>query len=210
MSLPAFEGFVLAGGHSVRMGVDKSLINWRGHRLVDRWISALQAIGAERTTVLHRDPSSLVTKADRVLVDRYGGQGPLDGVLTAIGESRCEFALIVAVDLVVIDPNLDERLLLSRLVEAAAVDGSSPPGRPPDVVAVRTPDDGLQLLLAAWRVESVIARLRSAFDGGERSVHALAETLAVTAVDLPAGSIGNLNRPSDLSSDTHGWSDAAD
>lgn len=182
------------------MGVDKASIVWRGSRLVDRWVAALATAGAERTIVLHREPDAIAPMAVTVRPDDHGGQGPLDGILTALEICRAPVAVIVAVDLVVLTPHFDESGLVGMLVARLAEVDLGEPGSitAPGVVAVRTPDDGLQLLASAWRVERAVENVRSRFGHGERSVHALAGSFAVGTLDLPAGSIGNLNRPEDL------------
>lgn len=191
VSAPAFEGFVLAGGRSIRMGRDKAFVEVGGRRLVDRWTSALGAVGATTTTVLHRDAETRIGEADvRVVTDRHGGQGPLDGLSTALGLCTTDVAVVVAVDLVAVSSELDEATVVRRLLEKHSLDDR-------DATAVRL-DGRLQLLLASWSVSTARAIVESAFERGVRAVHDLVPLLRIATIDLPTSSVRNVNRPDDL------------
>ncbi|TML12241.1 MAG: hypothetical protein E6G39_12150 [Actinobacteria bacterium] len=77
-------GAVLAGGSSSRMGRDKALIEVAGEPLVQRVARALTAAGAERVVVIGGDRRRIEALGLEVVADRFPGEGPLGGVLTAM------------------------------------------------------------------------------------------------------------------------------
>ena len=78
-------GVVLAGGASSRMGADKAFIEIEGEPMVVRAVGALRAAGAEPALVVGGDAARLGALGLDAVADRYPGQGPLGGVLTALG-----------------------------------------------------------------------------------------------------------------------------
>lgn len=115
----AFDGLVLAGGRSTRMGCDKAGLVLEGQTLLDRHIGLLRQLGASRVMVSRAAPGG-VSGADEVLVDREPGRGPVEGVALALGSSRNAHLLVVAVDL----PGLDGgwgREILARAVHGRGV-----------------------------------------------------------------------------------------
>src|SRR6478752_8950408 len=83
-------GFVLAGGKSTRMGRDKALLPWGEGTLVEHVAEVVRS-GVGNVTVIGRDVADLIPD-----------QGPLGGLLTALAGMKADWALMVAVDM----PNL--------------------------------------------------------------------------------------------------------
>lgn len=85
---PIISGFVLAGGKSLRMGRDKSLLEWGHHSLLDHMVQLLSTATS---------PVRVVGKQD--LPDKIQDRGPLGGILTALEVTTSDMNLVVAVDL---------------------------------------------------------------------------------------------------------------
>ena len=88
--------FILAGGSSRRMGCDKAGLKWGAHTLL------------EHMQTLLREVTPIVEVVGRgALPDRSPGDGPVEGIRTALAATTTEDNLIVALDL----PFLDVRIL---------------------------------------------------------------------------------------------------
>ena len=82
------NGFVLAGGKSLRLGRDKALLDWHGRTLLEHMVDLL-ASATDHVRVVGRDP----------VPDLVPGRGPLSGILTALETSETDSNIVVAVDL---------------------------------------------------------------------------------------------------------------
>lgn len=133
-------GFVLAGGHSSRMGRDKALLPYRDTVLVE-WIARQVEVAAGSATLVG-PPERYLFLGRPVLADLRPGCGPLAGIETALSATSAEFNLIVACDL----PNLT-RELLSGLLEAAMREEA-------DCTLPETPGVVRPPLCAVWRLRS--------------------------------------------------------
>lgn len=180
------HGFVLAGGLSRRMGIDKASVTWLGRPLVASAIDALTS--CDRVTVIHRRPETLATllgPSFEVISDDEGGQGPLDGLRTALHHSSSELTAILAVDLV--------------RVSRAVVDDMISTLDPSDVVAAAVGRSGQrQGLISVWRTVAARQVVDSWFAKGERSIHGLLATIDVRWVEVDDDLLRNVNTPGDL------------
>ncbi len=79
------------------MGRDKAYLPVSGGILVTRVAGAVEA--AAGNVALVGDPERYADLGYPVVADRYPGQGPLGGILTALGEKAAEWNLIVACDM---------------------------------------------------------------------------------------------------------------
>lgn len=147
-------GFVLSGGESSRMGVDKGLLEIDGVAVILRTARLVEMVAGPACVVggveMYRG-SGL-----RAIADDWPGAGPLGGIVTALRASEAEWNLIVACDL----PYLT-RLWLEFLVErarASAADAVVP-------INVR----GAEPLCAMYRTRCEAA-LRATLDEGTRKV----------------------------------------
>lgn len=182
-SLVSSHGFVLAGGESRRMGSDKAFVVWQGRTLLDRSIEALEP--CDRVSVIHRRPDHVRSMGVECIQDVDGGQGPLDGIRTALKHTVAEVVVVLAVDLVAV-----ERRHIEMLLESFA-DG--------DVVCgLRSPDGTRQVLAAAWATERARRIVDDAWAAGERSVHRLVERNSVRWIEVDRDVLRNVNTPEDL------------
>ena len=147
-------GFVLSGGESSRMGVDKGLLEIDGVAVILRTARLVEMVAGPACVVggveMYRGLGL------RAIADDWPGAGPLGGIVTALRASEAEWNLIVACDL----PYLT-RLWLEFLVErarASAADAVVP-------INVR----GAEPLCAMYRTRCEAA-LRATLDEGTRKV----------------------------------------
>lgn len=165
------------------MGRDKAFVEVDGVPMVRRVADALAAAGCSPVLTVGGDAARLAALGLDRVDDRWPGEGPLGGILTALDATRAD-TVVVATDL----PFLDGATIAS-LVAAAAAD--------PLADAVVATTDRLEPLCALWRARSA-QPLRAAFERGERAVHLAAEGLRLVRVRVDAGAVVNVNRPGDL------------
>ena len=169
--MTGFDGAVLCGGRSRRMGTDKALVEVDGRAMAVRVADALDAAGARVVTAVGGQADLLRRLELDVRADRWPGEGPLGGVITALAEAGTAPTVVVAAcDLLAPDPAL--LATLARLRDEGAVD-----------VVVPQVADRLQWVCAAWNRE-VVGALSECFATGERSLAAAASSLRIMRVPL--------------------------
>lgn len=184
--MTGFDGYVLCGGASRRMGRDKALLEVDGVAMARRVADALTAAGAGRVVAVGGDAAGLRALGLHHAPDRWPGEGPLGGVITALAQpGSAPVAVVLSCDLVHPDPAAIARLVADRA------------RRDCDVV-VPVVDGRHQWLHAVWhrRVESILADV---FLAGERSLAGAALVVGMTTVaDLGTGAVADADRPEDL------------
>jgi len=188
-------GYVLAGGASSRFGRDKALAELGGQTVLARMCDLVQAV----TGSVH-----VVSSAERypdfrtnIVEDRWPGQGPLGGIITALhattaSTNDCAWNLIVSCDM----PFLKHDWLTYMIERALA--GASPapvfiiPSEARDLlsdavkretqVIVPRSGYGLEPLCACWRT-STAGKLQRAFDEGMRKVTEALKLLHMEVLD---------------------------
>ena len=183
-------GVVLAGGRSRRMGVDKASLVIGDQSLLRRTVDRLVEAGCDPVLVLHRRPEELTDVAVPIVHDRHGGQGPLDGVITALSIASSSVVVTVPVDLPRFDHD-DIGRLIAELGNRSDL----------DVVVAVDPLGRDQHLAAAWRRGRCLPILQQAFAGGERSVRRAIDGLATGRSVVASDHLLNLNTPADLEAD---------
>lgn len=185
---------VLAGGRSVRMGFDKTLLSLDGRALVARVVDVVGALCTATVVVTNRPealaPADLPAGVP-VLRDEVAYQGPLGGLVTAMAAAETDWVLAVAAD----TPHLEPDLI--RALWDARGDG--------DVVLPMT-DLGPEPLLAFYRVSACLGPAREALATGRRRLvailpHVRAVEVPVEqlrAVDPELRSLVNFNTPEDI------------
>jgi molybdopterin-guanine dinucleotide biosynthesis protein A len=164
------------------MGTDKALIEVGGVPMAERVARAL--VAAECSPVVFVGGVSTLLQLGRpVVADRWPGEGPLGGVLTALAEAGGDDVLGAACDL----PMLDGPTV--RMLIAAAVSEEV------DVGVATT--DRLEPGLACWsgaarpRIEALWAR-------GVRALHEAIAELRTVEIPVDPAVLHNVNRPADL------------
>ena len=174
-------GAVLCGGASRRMGVDKAMIEVDGVSMARRLTDVLLAAGCSPVVAVGGDPRGLSRLGLEVVDDDFPGEGPLGGILTALGVGAP--AAVVACDL----PRLGSDTMAALI---AAL------GRHDAAIAL---SDRAEPLCAVW-AGSATNVLRMQFDSGERAVHRAIGSLDVAWVPVAGADLRNVNTPSDLHS----------
>jgi molybdopterin-guanine dinucleotide biosynthesis protein A len=179
-------GVVLTGGSSRRMGRTKALIEVEGVPMASIVAGALADAGCKTVVALGGDPEELSELDIAVLPDEHPGQGPLGGVISALGTCPREVtgALVVACDL----PWISCTELLP-LVDAARDNPAT------EVVVART--TRLEPACAVWNLRCLPV-LRESFASGERALHPVIARLSSIEVAVDARAMRNVNTPSDL------------
>ncbi|HET6951931.1 MAG TPA: NTP transferase domain-containing protein [Acidimicrobiales bacterium] len=183
----AFDGAVLCGGASRRMGRDKALIALDGRALALRVADALAAAGAERVVAVGGDAAALGALGLATVPDEAPGSGPLTGIVTALRTASAPVVLVAACDLTAPSPDA-----LAATVAALAADARAD-------VAVPVVGGRRQWVHAAWR-RSCGPPLVDAFAVGERAVHAAVAraALRVTETAVDARAVADADTPADL------------
>jgi len=159
------------------MGRDKARLPYRGTELVSAVASAVALAAGSATLIGHPELPSIA--------DRYPGEGPLGGILTALHHSTSDCCLIVACDM----PEIDSGFL-KRLVERAA--------QSPDAVILPYGPDGLAQPLCAVYPSSARDAMERHFATGVRKVTAALAGIAVEPLCVAESSIfQNVNTPED-------------
>jgi len=111
-------GFVLAGGHSSRMGSDKALALFGGVPLVTRALQTLLEAGIRARIAGSR--SELSTFAE-VIPDTFSKSGPMGGVHAGLVASKAEWNLFLPVDVPLMPGSLLACLTLRASLTGALV-----------------------------------------------------------------------------------------
>jgi molybdenum cofactor guanylyltransferase len=152
-------GYILAGGGSTRFGRDKALVEFDGQPMLARMMKLMRGVTKELKLVAA--PGKYAEFGAQLLADRWPGQGPLGGIITALEDAahrvtRPEWNLIVSCDM----PFLTQEWLVF-LGERAAKSNAQ-------VVFPRSAS-GPEPLCACWQTDAA-AKLRSGFERGVRKV----------------------------------------
>ena len=189
------RGFLQAGGQSSRFGTDKALVQLAGKTMLERTSELLASVCDEVSIVA--PPGKYAHAVWPVLADRWPGEGPLGGILTALStmqnlESEAAWALIVSCDM----PFL-KREFLAFLWDRALASSAQ--------VVVAQSANGLEPLCACWCASSA-AEIQSAFDSGVRKITEAMKRLRMEVLDESAWKrfdtesrlFWNMNTPADF------------
>lgn len=131
------EGFILAGGLSSRMGVDKSRLRL-GHRtFVEIAAGALAAVSGSVSVVGSR--AGVESHGLRVVRDVHEGLGALGGLHAALAACGAPWAAVVPCDLPFVTGELFVRLASLRGDDVDAVAPVQEDGRPQPLCALYAP-----------------------------------------------------------------------
>lgn len=108
-------GFVLAGGHSSRMGVDKAFVQFDGRTLLARMLMLTQAVSSDVRILGSKQKFGAY---GHVVEDEFPDHGPLGGIHAALRSSTSELNVILAIDM----PFVEERFLKYLRQEAERAD----------------------------------------------------------------------------------------
>jgi molybdopterin-guanine dinucleotide biosynthesis protein A len=159
------------------MGRDKARLPFRGSDLVSVVAGAVAQATGNVSLIGHSELPAIP--------DRYPGEGPLGGILTALHHSSSDWNLIVACDM----PEVSAGFLVELLARAARSQA--------DVLLPCGPD-GLPQPLCAVYHRRALPTLEEHFSRGVRKVTAALEGLLVERLSVAELSVfQNVNTPED-------------
>jgi molybdenum cofactor guanylyltransferase len=165
------KGYVLAGGGSTRFGRDKALVEMDGAPMLSRMRGLLSSVAGNAQVIA--PPHKYAPLGITGIPDRWEGQGPLAGIVTALLTTNetggADWNLIVGCDM----PFLTREWLF-YLAGRALVSNA-------EVVAPKSLQ-GLEPLCACWRTNAA-AKLQDAFDSGTRKITQAMRHLHLDIVD---------------------------
>jgi FdhD protein len=183
----------MAGGRSMRMGVDKTLLPVHGETLLARVVQAVSGVCAH--TVVVTDRAEQIAEAGlpadtEVLIDEVSYQGPLGGLVTALKAAPDDWVLAVAADVPWLEPEV------IRALWDAHDDAQ---------VVVAVTEKGIEPLLALYHRDCLPVARRVLASGRRRLVAMFSELRVVElpletlrAADPGLRSLVNVNTPEDL------------
>lgn len=168
MNEERIDGFVLAGGKSIRMGRDKALMHFGKEPFVLRAVEILKPFVDDVALLA---PQNRYTKLGlRVVADRWPGQGPLAAICTGLLSSSANWNIFLACDLPLLSSHF-----IQYLVQRIRATRS-------DAVVPRS-EDGWQPLSAAYHSRCRTPFVR-ALGEGHRSVIRIFDNIRVDMITL--------------------------
>ena len=190
-------GYILAGGASSRMGVDKANLRLAGETLLERAVKTMSAF-TERVTVVGRGDATVASEIRGVrYVEDFAidakRRAPLIGLYTALSTAESEWIGVLAVDLPFVTVDLLVRLHSFCLSNVDAVVPVQPDGR-------------LQPLCAFYRRDRCRIASERAIESDDLSLYQLLSRLRTRKVEFAevtdlahsADFFLNLNVPEDF------------
>jgi molybdopterin-guanine dinucleotide biosynthesis protein A len=159
------EGWVLAGGRSLRMGRDKAAVELGGRPLLKHMLEKLQALGVRTRVAGLREPVANVNV--EVLYDAHPDCGPLSGMETALARSESPVALVVGVDLPLLETEFLAWMLRRSETTGAVATIPQLLGEPQPLCAVYRRDllPGVRAALESGDYKVMVAVERAAMAG---------------------------------------------
>ncbi len=187
LELAPFAVAMLAGGKGSRLGgLDKSKLVIDDDEIGAHTVVVALLAGAAEVLAIGGNPEILSDQGWRCVADRWPGEGPLGGIVTALESASTDLVVVVGCD----QPDLTPEGLLG-LVEALSEN--------PSLDAVLTEVDGFVLAThSVWR-RRARTPLMAAFESGDRSVkRALSSLRTESLPPLDAEALRDIDTPSDL------------
>jgi molybdopterin-guanine dinucleotide biosynthesis protein A len=179
---------ILAGGEGARMGKPKGQLRIDGKPILAYLLDRFSWPGPTLlVTAAGRDTPPAAERFDREVLDTVAGEGPLQGVLTALDACDTDFLFVTTVDMPGIGIEQAE-WLFQQMQPYLFHDG---------IMCHR--GDRIEPFPSVFHKSAAIW-IRALMDGGERSVQSLANSVCnvVPCPDWPPEVWANLNHPDDL------------
>ncbi len=154
----SYRGYVLAGGRSSRMGVDKAEMRLGGRTLLEIAVGKLRRICDEVVVVGER---AAAPEGVRVIADGWAGCGPMGGMEAALGDVGAGRAMFLPVDMPLMPMGL-----LEGMARVWAASGAR--------VCLAVGDGQVQPLVSQVRGD-VVSEVRAALGRGQYKVRPLLE-----------------------------------
>ncbi len=193
------SGIILAGGKSRRMGRDKRFLKLNGTTLLSWVRTRLQPL-VDEVIVVTKDSRDLPRCSARVVTDLYPGMGVLAGVHAGLSAAHGQWAIVVAGDMPLLNPDL-----LQAMIHVAHT-------VPADIVVPQRGDE-LEPLHALYRPAVCAPAAEAALKRGQRRIISFYPDVRVHAVDEsflirwdPTGqSFANANTPEEWETIRHNF-----
>jgi molybdenum cofactor guanylyltransferase len=195
---PDFNGYVLAGGGSTRFGRDKALVEFGGAPLLLQLASILRSCAANVAIIGGVQKYSALDPHLHVLEDRWPGEGPLGGIITALENTRAtapptRWNVILSCDM----PFVTAEWLAAMMEFTREISHNTK-------IVFPLSDHGPEPLCACYRTDAV-DELKTQFDQGVRKVTQALKQLHTEVLDASvwkrfdsAGRLfWNMNTPQD-------------
>lgn len=138
-NLPVLNGLVLAGGKSMRMGFDKTVIEWHGKAQREHLTDVLATVCNE-VYISCREGQQEDLSYGNTITDSFLGLGPYGAILSAFRTNPDAAWMVVASDLPLIDSATLQELASNRKPSAVATTFESPfDGLPEPLVTIWEP-----------------------------------------------------------------------
>lgn len=175
---------ILAGGRATRLGgLDKAWLQRDGKPQVVRWRDRFAAEVSAILVSANRDLPRYQDAGLHAVADGIAGDiGPVAGLAALAAASRTPWLLTIPVDLVGVPVHLLQTLVAGRAHDGAYV----------------CDDDGVQPLVALWRVAALGPAVLAAIASDDVAVHAVQRRIDMASVHFHGVRFGNLNTPDDL------------
>jgi len=192
--MPSLTVAVIAGGHSSRMGTDKSFVPMLGKPLIEHVIARVVDLNQDETIVITNRPDNYAYLNLPMFADIVSDKGALGGIYTAIYHSQNEHTLCIACDMPFLNPDL-----LRYMIDLRDSDGG-----PYDVIVPKV-DDHPQGLHAIYS-KACLAPIRKDIDADRLKVIGFYDRVRVrylepaeyTRFDPHRLSFHNINTPDEL------------
>lgn len=192
-----FEGFVLAGGKSSRMGEDKAFLKIEDETFLERAVEILQTVCGQKVKIVLNKNRTHFIEENRLpashIFDIIENRGALSGLHAALKNCLTEFAAVLAVDMPLVTGEFFLRLAQTALISK---DISA-------VVPVQY-DKKIQPLCAVYRVTNCLPELENLLhDNSTASVRDFLKLINVRFIEAKnlfndnRNLLSNVNTPSE-------------
>ncbi|HEX6225318.1 MAG TPA: molybdenum cofactor guanylyltransferase [Chryseolinea sp.] len=181
---PTLNGLILAGGKSLRMGQDKSLIEYHNVSQREYLFAMLKNFCTSVFTSCKNNQS--VPAHLNPLFDQFDFDSPLNGILTAFSHDAIAAWLTVPIDMPLIDVEIIAYLLRKRDSNKVATCFFDSDGRNPEP------------LITIWEPRSYPLLLRFQ-QGGKISPRDFLKNADTNIIEIPdRNALANINSPEEL------------
>lgn len=176
------SAYILSGGKSSRMGVDKGLLYYKGKRFVEHQKELLESLGMYPKIVANNPAYNEIGL--EIIQDVIHESGPLAGIYSALLDAKEDAIIVVGVDEIGFQKNE-----IRQLIESA---------QNHQLPVVLKDSKGIQPLVGVY-TKSLIPALKLAIENEELSVKKFAINQEFITIPF-TGEIQNCNHPCDVGS----------
>lgn len=174
---------LIAGGRASRLGgVDKAWLTRGGEPQVLRWTRRFPNEHGPVLISANRSHERYAAHGLTVVSDRHPDLGPIGGLDALAQACTTPWLLTLPVDLVGVNDCLIRTLVSKRDADGAFAHDA----------------DGVQPLVALWRVDALRQACDSAMASGETAIHRMQAAMRMAEAAFNGFRFGNLNTPDDL------------